>query len=252
MSLQLLELRIMDENQLIEQVLDQFIHRHEQTYEEFLNTFTYLSKDHKSSTDSSRDIFSTVLFPHDQPIRNEHLPVGPVAPQPEEEEVIPWASPFVCGLSQDHEPEIVIDEGQKVGISSQGDLHRAGKVKVDNFLDLEDFDRDEETGHKQSPELMLLPGEVEDEAHFSVSSYVPSFDQHSCPEPKTQPAEQPAYRHLKEVSGDEVQPFSLDEEFDYDTVTLTPKFSNAEMKTILEMSSRSRLNPGLEGKEPNI
>ncbi|XP_056657915.1 intraflagellar transport-associated protein isoform X2 [Monodelphis domestica] len=233
MSLQLLELRIMDENQLIEQVLDQFIHRHEQTYEEFLNTFTYLSKDHKSSTDSSRDIFSTVVFPHDQPIRNEHLPVGPVAPQPEEE-------------------EIVIDEGQKVGISSQGDLHRAGKVKVDNFLDLEDFDRDEETGHKQSPELMLLPGEVEDEAHFSVSSYVPSFDQHSCPEPKTQPAEQPAYRHLKEVSGDEVQPFSLDEEFDYDTVTLTPKFSNAEMKTILEMSSRSRLNPGLEGKEPNI
>ncbi|XP_044536765.1 intraflagellar transport-associated protein [Gracilinanus agilis] len=233
MSFQLLELTIMDENQLIEQVLDQFIHRHEQTYEEFLNTFTYLSKDHKPGTDSSGALFATVVFPRDQQVRNEHLLASPVAPPPEEE-------------------QIVIDEGQKVGISSHGDLKWAGKVKVDNFLDLEDFDRDEETGHKLSPESMLLPGEVEDEAHFSVASYVPSFDQHSCSEPKTQPTEQPAYRHLTEVSGDEVQPFSLDEEFDYDTVTLTPKFSIAEMKTIIEMSRQSRLNPGMEGEEPNI
>lgn len=36
--------------------------------------------------------------------------------------------------------------------------------------------------------------------------------------------------------GDDVQPFSLDEEFDYDNVALTPKFSEAELKAIIELS----------------
>ncbi|XP_027693623.1 uncharacterized protein C11orf74 homolog isoform X1 [Vombatus ursinus] len=221
----------MDEDRLIEQALDQFINRHEQTYEEFLNTFTHLLKDRqviKNRTPgavSSGNSFATGVYPGTQSVRNERLSpsLHPTAHPPEEE-------------------QIVIDEGQKVGISTQGDLNRAGKVKVDNFLDLEDFDMDEETDHKLGPELLLLPGEVEEEVHFSVSGYVPSFDQHSCPEPKTYPAEQLAYRHLKEVPGDEVQPFSLDENFDYDSVMLTPKFSSEEMKTIIETSSQSRLN----------
>ncbi|XP_027693626.1 uncharacterized protein C11orf74 homolog isoform X2 [Vombatus ursinus] len=197
----------MDEDRLIEQALDQFINRHEQTYEEFLNTFTHLLKDRqviKNRTPgavSSGNSFATGVYPGTQSVRNERLSpsLHPTAHPPEEEQ-------------------------------------------VDNFLDLEDFDMDEETDHKLGPELLLLPGEVEEEVHFSVSGYVPSFDQHSCPEPKTYPAEQLAYRHLKEVPGDEVQPFSLDENFDYDSVMLTPKFSSEEMKTIIETSSQSRLN----------
>lgn len=39
-----------------------------------------------------------------------------------------------------------------------------------------------------------------------------------------------------QVLGDDVQPFSLDEEFDYDNVALTPKFSEAELKAIIELS----------------
>ncbi|XP_072475203.1 intraflagellar transport-associated protein isoform X2 [Notamacropus eugenii] len=176
----------MEEDRLIEQALDQFINRHEQTYEEFLNTFTHLSKDHHviknrlAETDSSGNGFAPFAYPHTQCVRNEHLSLLPVAQPPDEE-------------------QIVIDEGQKVGISIQGDLNRAGKVKVDNFLDLEDFDKDEETDHKLSRELLLLPGEVEEEVHFSVSGYVPSFDQNSHPEPKTWPTEQLAYEHLEEV-----------------------------------------------------
>ncbi|XP_068947549.1 intraflagellar transport-associated protein isoform X2 [Petaurus breviceps papuanus] len=187
MSVLLLHLGIMDEDRFIEQALDQFINRHEQTYEEFLNTFTHLSKDHPKiknrmpGTDSSENSFARVVRPHSPPIRSERLSLGPVA-QPSEEE------------------QIVIDEGQKVGISIQGDLNRAGKVKVDNFLDLEDFDTGEETDHKLGRELLILPGEVEEEIPFSVSGYIPSFERrHSCPEPKTSPAEQPVLRHLTEV-----------------------------------------------------
>ncbi|XP_036619821.1 intraflagellar transport-associated protein isoform X2 [Trichosurus vulpecula] len=214
MSAQLLGLGIMDEDRLIEQALDQFINRHEQTYEEFLNTFTHLSKDRHMiknrtpGTDSSGDGFGPVVYPPAQHIRNEHLSLCPVAQPPEEEQ-------------------------------------------VDNFLDLEDFDMDEETDHRLGRELLLLPGEVEEEVHFSVSGYIPSFDRHSLPESKTCPTEELACWHLKEVPGDEVQPFSLDEEFDYDSVMLTPKFSSAEMKAIVEMSSQSRLEPDMEAGGPN-
>lgn len=38
------ELEIMDEDRMIEDVLDRFVNCHEQTYEEFLSTFSHLSK----------------------------------------------------------------------------------------------------------------------------------------------------------------------------------------------------------------
>lgn len=38
-----------------------------------------------------------------------------------------------------------------------------------------------------------------------------------------------------------VQPFSLDEEFDYDNVALTPKFSEAELKSITELSEEKKM-----------
>ncbi|XP_044513309.1 intraflagellar transport-associated protein-like [Gracilinanus agilis] len=238
MSVQLLRLGMMNEDQLTEQALDQFINCPKQTYEEFVNSFTHLSKDHeiiKSQTrgkDSSGNIFANAVSPHDQHIRNMDLTLS-FASQPLEEE------------------QIMIDEGQKVGISIQDDLNQARKVKIDNFLDLEDFDMNEETDYELIPEMLLLPGEAEEELSFSASGYMPSFNQHCHPEPKAWPTEQPTYRQVEEVSENKVQPFSLDEEFDYDNVMLTPKFSNAEMK-ILEMYSQSRLNPDTKAKEPCI
>lgn len=44
MPAQISDLEIMDEDQIIEEVLDKFVNCHEQTYEEFLSTFTQLSK----------------------------------------------------------------------------------------------------------------------------------------------------------------------------------------------------------------
>uniref|UniRef100_A0A5F8H023 Uncharacterized protein n=2 Tax=Monodelphis domestica TaxID=13616 RepID=A0A5F8H023_MONDO len=185
MFVQLLRLGMVNEDQLTEQALDQFINCPRQTYEEFVNSFTHFSEDHeviKSQTlgrDSSRNIFASVVSPHGQHIRNKDLSLS-FASQPQEEE------------------QIMIDEGQKVGISIKDDLNQTKKVKIDNFLDLEDFDMNEETDYKLIPELLLLPGEVE-EAFFSASGYMPSFNQRSHPEPKAWPTEQPTYRHVKEV-----------------------------------------------------
>lgn len=44
MPAQIPELETMDEDKMIKEVLDKFVNCHEQTYEEFLSTFTYLSK----------------------------------------------------------------------------------------------------------------------------------------------------------------------------------------------------------------
>ncbi|XP_043854054.1 LOW QUALITY PROTEIN: intraflagellar transport-associated protein-like [Dromiciops gliroides] len=214
-SVRLLRLGIVDEDQLIEQALDRFINCNEQTYEEFLNTFTHLSKYHEVTksqtpeTEASGNIFATLVFPCGQNIRNEYLSLHPI-PQPQEEE------------------EIVIDEDQKIVISIQGNLNQKKKVKVDNFLDLEDFDTDEETDHKLNPELLLLlPGKVEEDLCSSLSGCIPSLEHHSHLKPKTWSKEQPEFRHLKEIPVDEVQIFLLDKEFDYDSVMLTPKFCNS-------------------------
>ena len=48
------------------------------------------------------------------------------------------------------------------------------------------------------------------------------------------------------IIGDEVQPFSLDEEFDYDAVVLTPKFTPAEMNAIEELSKQKTKSADLE------
>ncbi|XP_008685007.1 intraflagellar transport-associated protein isoform X1 [Ursus maritimus] len=240
MPAQISELDIMDEDQLIEEVLDKFVNCHEQTYEEFLSTFTHLSKEDNVTkrgafgTDSSENIFPSIKFargnePNDHHLRNKAI--------------------FLRASSQcSEEEQVVIDEGQKVGISFQGDLTWAGKVKVDNFLDLEDLEEDEETQPQMSKDLLLLPGEVEEDIFTCVPSYVPSVAQPFAPAVKPGPSVRGADRQTEEILGDEVQPFSLDEEFDYDAVMLTPKFTPAEIDAITELSQQTReiANPDLE------
>ncbi|XP_073760848.1 intraflagellar transport-associated protein isoform X6 [Callorhinus ursinus] len=142
MPAQISELEIMDEDQLIEEVLDKFVNCHEQTYEEFLSTFTHLSKD-----------------------------------------------------------------------------------------------------------SLLLPGEVEEDLCTRVPSYIPSVAQPFASGFKPGPAVGGGDKQTEETLGDEVQPFSLDEEFDYDVVTLTPKFTPAELDVITELSKQKRevTNTDLEG-----
>ncbi|KAM6160228.1 intraflagellar transport-associated protein [Erethizon dorsatum] len=238
----ILGLEVMDKDQLMEEVLDKFVNSHEQTYEEFLSTFTYLSKEHNVTErrafglDASQNTFTSVEFihknePHDHCLRN--------------------TSTFLCTSPQCLEEEqIVLDEGQKVGNFFQGDLNRAGKVKVDNFLDLEDLDVDEELKPQISKDLLLLPGEVEGDISSSAPSYIPSVPQPRTTEVKPKPAIKRKEQE-EETLEDEVLPFSLDEDFDYDGVTLTPKFTSAELETMKELLKQERKNTNTDVWEPH-
>ncbi|KAM9658012.1 intraflagellar transport-associated protein isoform 1-T3 [Trichechus inunguis] len=236
-------LEIMDEDRLIEEVLDKFVNCHEQTYEEFLSTFTHLSKEDNGTkkgafgTDSLENVFTSVKFTHKMEPNDHHLRNKTI---------------FLRTLSQcSEEEQIMMDEGQKVGSSFQGDLNRAGKVKVDNFLDLEDLDMDEDIKPQMNKDLLLLPGEVEQYISTSAPSYIPSVDQILTPEVKPSTTTNRAGKPMEELLGDEVHPFSLDEEFDYDKVVLTPKFTSAEMDTIKQLSKQKKENPIGDLEEPH-
>ncbi|XP_075422806.1 intraflagellar transport-associated protein [Ascaphus truei] len=79
----------------------------------------------------------------------------------------------------------------------------------------------------------LLPGEAE----AKMASYLPSFTRCThLPFQTLPPTQQPPA-----LEGEEVRPFSLDDGFDYDRVALTPKFSEGEMKFI-ERPEKSEAN----------
>ncbi|XP_036715102.1 intraflagellar transport-associated protein isoform X3 [Balaenoptera musculus] len=188
---QIPELEVMDEDRHIEEVLDKFVNCHEQTYEEFLSTFTHLSKDNVTKrgafgTNSSENNFTSVKFTQRNEPNDHHLSNKAI---------------FLRTSSQcSEEEQIVMDEGQKVGSSFQGDLNRAGKVKVDNFLDLEDLDLDEEIKPQMSKDLLLLPGEVEQDMSMSVPSYIPSVAQPLTSGVKPRPTGKRADKQREETS----------------------------------------------------
>ncbi|XP_050811486.1 intraflagellar transport-associated protein isoform X3 [Gopherus flavomarginatus] len=119
-------------------ILDQFINSQEQTYEEFLRTFTYLWKEEVkmksrvSEMDSIENTFSMLELSN----RNKQN----VSPVRNKEPSVSLSSQTV------DEDQIMMGESWKVGCSNQGDLSLARRVKVDNYLELEDFDTDDEFG----------------------------------------------------------------------------------------------------------
>ncbi|XP_009957219.1 PREDICTED: uncharacterized protein C11orf74 homolog, partial [Leptosomus discolor] len=133
-----------------------------------------------------------------------------------------------------NENETVVDESWKAGGSDGNDLSPAQRVKVDKYLDLEDIDTDEETCSAGS---LVLPGEVEQ----AVTYCTPFLDKPSALKFRTLLGPQLLDSKAQELLGDDVQPFSIDDEFDYDSVELTPKFSEAELKGILELSEEKKM-----------
>ncbi|KAM7020472.1 intraflagellar transport-associated protein isoform 1-T2 [Passerculus sandwichensis] len=211
---------IMGEQLLKSSILDQFINSHEQSYEEFLNTFTYLLKEKEEKTiqeskvDSLRKKCSTSELP------NRNKQDG----SPERSKEM-WVS-FPPRMPKEN--EAVMSECSTAGVSVGNDLSLSEKVKVDKYLHLEDVDTDEETCSAGS---LVLPGEVEE----TVSCCTPFFDKPIQPKFRAWSVPQPSDSKAQELLGDDVQPFSLDEEFDYDNVALTPKFSEAELKALTEL-----------------
>ncbi|XP_056349256.1 intraflagellar transport-associated protein isoform X2 [Oenanthe melanoleuca] len=215
---------IMGEQLLKDSILDQFINSHEQSYEEFLNTFTYLLKEKEEKTiqgskvDSLRKECSTVELP------NRNKQDG----SPERSKEM-WVS---FSPRMPNENETVMSESSTAGASDGSNLGLSERLKVDKYLHLEDVDTDEETCSGS----LVLPGEVEE----TVPCCTPFFDKPVQPKFRALSVPQPSDSKAQELLGDDVQPFSLDEEFDYDNVALTPKFSEAELKAIIELSEEKR------------
>ncbi|CAO2579767.1 Intraflagellar transport-associated protein [Lemmus lemmus] len=201
---------IMDEDQLMKEVLDKFINCPEQTYEEFLSTFTHLPKENNVARrgahgpDLSENIFTTKKLTHKKESHGHHFRNTAVIPHTSSE------------CSEDDQ--------------------------VDNFLDLEDLDMEEESEPQMNTDRLLLPGEVEEDVSASVPAYVPSVNLPLTSEVKPKPTVRRTLKQMEEIFGDEVQPFFLDEEFDYDNVTLTPKFTAGEIATIQELAKQKTMD----------
>ncbi|KAM6335862.1 intraflagellar transport-associated protein [Podargus strigoides] len=182
-------------------ILDQFINSHEQSYEEFLNTFTYLLKEEEGKTiqgskvDSLRKTFSTP------------------------------------GLSNRNEQGGSPGRSKEMRVSLP--LQMPNENEVNKCLHLEDTDTDEEICSAGS---LVLPGEVEQ----TVTDCTPFFDKPVQLKFRTLSVPPPLDSKAPELLGDDIQPFSLDDEFDYDNVALTPKFSEAELKAIVELSEEKK------------
>lgn len=210
---------IMEEQSLNNSVLDQFINSHEQSYDEFLNSFTYLLKEEEGKTlqgckKSLRKTFSTSEFSNTDkqggsPGRSKEISVR-----------LPPQMP--------NENETVMNENWKAGGSDGNDLGLSERAKVNL-----DINTDEETCSAGS---LVLPGQVEQ----TVTCCTPAFVKPVQRKFRTLSVPQPLDSKTQELLGDDVQPFLLDEEFDYDNVALTPKFSEAELKAITELSEEKK------------
>ncbi|KAF1491965.1 UNVERIFIED_CONTAM: hypothetical protein FQV15_0008975, partial [Eudyptes pachyrhynchus] len=214
---------IMGEQLLKNSILDEFINSHEQSYEEFLNTFTYLLKEEEGKTiqgskvDSLRKTFST------SELSNRNKQDGSPGRSKETWVSLPPQMP--------NENETVMNESWKAGGSDGNDLSLSERVKVRFsliFFKLAIF---------YSAGSLVLPGEVEQ----TVNDRTPFFDKPIQLKFRTLSVPQPSDSKAQELLGDDVQPFSLDEEFDYDNVALTPKFSEAELKAIIELSEEKKM-----------
>ncbi|KFP81275.1 Uncharacterized protein C11orf74, partial [Apaloderma vittatum] len=129
------------------------------------------------------------------------------------------------------EKETRMNESWAAGGSGGNDLSLSERVKVRVLLIYILNGRLKLTVF-YSAESLVLPGEVEQ----TVTHCTPVFDKPVQLKLRTLPVPQPSDSKAQELLGDDVQPFSLDEEFDYDNVALTPKFSEAELKALLELS----------------
>ncbi|KAM6359826.1 intraflagellar transport-associated protein isoform 2-T19 [Alca torda] len=199
----------MGEQLLNNSIIDQFINSHEQSYEEFLNTFTYLLKEEEGKTiqgskvNSLRKTFSTSELSNrnkqdGSPGRSKEMHVS-LPPQ----------------MSNDN--GMVMNESWKPGVSDGNGLSLSERVKVDKYLDLEDVDTDEETcralpmrQHSRlklpaqtasvqkevlSTRSLVLPGEVEQ----TVTYCAPFFDKPIQLKLKTFPVPQPSNNKAQQV-----------------------------------------------------
>uniref|UniRef100_A0A669PY57 Intraflagellar transport associated protein n=1 Tax=Phasianus colchicus TaxID=9054 RepID=A0A669PY57_PHACC len=129
-----------------------------------------------------------------------------------------------------NENKTVINESWKSGDSDGNGLSLSERAQVDCYLET-DLD-----GEPCNAGSFVLPGEVEEIGTCCLPPFEKSFQEKL----KISSVQQPLDNKAEELLGDDVQPFLLDEEFDYDNVALTSKFSEAELMPMLELSEEKK------------
>ncbi|XP_039600025.1 intraflagellar transport-associated protein isoform X2 [Polypterus senegalus] len=150
--------KIMDHETIIQEALDLFCNSPEQTYEEFLNSFTYLSIGKDLKDRGAIEIMS------DDKMKGRA-----------EGSLVTISSAHEVSESQPDCDEFLLDSGVHTGCLSNGDLIMAENVKVDNYVDPDDGGSDDGDDFVLQAGHMLLPGEVEGERQ----PYLPSFVHHT-------------------------------------------------------------------------
>ncbi|XP_066439580.1 intraflagellar transport-associated protein [Eleutherodactylus coqui] len=188
----------MSEEEMASSVISRFISIPEQTYEEFLSSFTGLPR----GTDKP------------------HSPVTLDGPQMQKIQTTQQTQDAVDVTNQQEEPEqLTICEGTTVGTGHS--LTYPGRVQVDNYFNSSDIDPDSDND-ETSPSVLLFPGESDLELAGGNKPIVRS----TCLQIHTSSGvESTAEKHLS----DTIQAFSLDPSFDYDRGVLTSKLSEKEI-----------------------
>ncbi|XP_062919225.1 intraflagellar transport-associated protein isoform X1 [Mobula hypostoma] len=210
------------------EALEKFCRSHEQTYEEFLESFIHLRKE-----------------------------------DTKEQNTVP---PTIADIAEDAEKcidmkKILTNSPEKGGQSSKDDEETRYEPEVEKCIDIEDIDSDkgsEQQSCTDATALLInktkkqpivetnivghcheaLPGKIREEipanySHCECKYTILDFKVYPCVEEFNNKAHDQALT-------DEVQPFTLDEEFDYNCVYLKPKYSEAELKNLSALSQQQK------------
>ncbi|XP_067091379.1 intraflagellar transport-associated protein [Osmerus mordax] len=216
------------DDQMVAKALEHFCSASEQSYHQFLASFTQLSPGSGSGAASSG------LPQHpaetERSARSSRGRGGHGAADAAEEEG--RLRERDCVLPADQE-EMVLGRGVVVGICGNVECCPPGATpKLDNYLAFGDACEDMEGEENRTPGDAVLPGEVEE----VVPVYLPSFCHHTQLEVTSivggrraqarGPAQEQKATPEEQGKSEDVSPFSLDEDFDYDHVILSCKHSS--------------------------
>ncbi|KAM9555548.1 LOW QUALITY PROTEIN: intraflagellar transport-associated protein [Guaruba guarouba] len=219
---------MMGEQLLNSSIFDQFINSHEQSYEEFLNTLTYLFKEeerktiHGNKVDSLRKISSTSKLPNrnkwDGSRGRSMKRVFLLTQLPNENKTVMNRSWKAGGPDENN---LRLSESVKVRFSLF--FFKAGKIFIRDFFFF------------YSTGSLLLPGEVEQTVTYCTSVFDKPIQL------KSRTLSVPSHwSKTQELLGDDVHPFSLDEKFDYDNDT------EAELKAIVDLCEEKKTGTDVE------
>uniref|UniRef100_A0A8C5PDR2 Uncharacterized protein n=1 Tax=Leptobrachium leishanense TaxID=445787 RepID=A0A8C5PDR2_9ANUR len=202
------------------EILNRFIGVPEQTYEQFAGGF------------SRRPSARTESGCHRKPSQGPYRGSLKVDLSDELNSMVESAGANAAMVDRS-EDQILLDDGIQVGSDYNIDLSHPHKIQIDNYVDPADSeDADSDGVEELYRNLELLPGEAE------ITCYLPTFSRDTHLEFQVAPQS----RQVPTIhQTDDVQPFVLEEGFDYDCVALSPKFSADELK-LLKTLRRNNIN----------